>query len=103
MSSGCLNGITLKSFTDKCYGHPLSIPFITPYAVTTAASASSHIEFYKSLNYFSHILQEKKKVPKQRFSAFPFLMVTFSFEWTFLSSRSLFSLKLVKHKLLLTR
>lgn len=64
MSSGCLNGITLKSFTDKCYGHPLSIPFITPYAVTTAASASSHIEFYKSLNYFSHILQEKKKSTK---------------------------------------
>lgn len=61
MSSGCLNGITWKSFTDKCYGHPLSILFITPYAVTIAASASSHVEFYKSLNYFSHILQEKKK------------------------------------------
>lgn len=72
MSAGFPCGITLELFTDKYYGHPLSIPVTTQRAVTRAASGSSQIQFYKSLNYF-FLCSPRKKAHQNRDSMhFPF-------------------------------
>lgn len=72
MSAGFLCGITLELFTDKCYRQPLPTLVITPCAVTRDASASSQIQFHKSLNYFVLYSPRQKTHQNRDCLHFPF-------------------------------